>query len=344
LNNHEQYGGPLKIRHGKKLDSFQLKQNLNKEQSVANSKQASLAIEPGKIIEQCPLCNSTHRDFLQMIYLFQYVTCGQCGGVYVANPPSNDDLKQLYNSDYYTAANKALLASDNIINFRTTHVAEPKIDYVLDHLTTEKKRWLDIGSGAGEILGTVKSKGFECMGLEANKVEREFAIRTFGVDVRDAFLDENTMEEYKGEWGVISLFSVLEHIPDPVSLLETVSSTQEDGDNLVIEVPHFPSLSGFSQMAFPDHVNRVMHPPLHLFLFSLDSLKRLLKNCGYEINGAWIFGQDFYEILSTLSLFASNLNGSVLHTKISELIGEFQQIIDDKEMCDTLLVVAQKKD
>jgi len=332
----------MKIRHGKRLDSFQLKQNLNKEQSVANSKEASLAIAPGEIIAECPLCKSTKREFLQTIYLFQYFTCGDCEAVYVANPPTSDDLKRLYNSDYYTAANKALLANDSIIEFRTKHVAEPKIDFVLDLLTTGKKRWLDIGCGAGEILGTVKNKGFECLGLEANKAEREFAIRTFDIDVRDAFLDENTMEEYKGEWGVISLFSVLEHIAAPSSLLTTISAMQQQGDNLVIEVPHFPSISGFSQMAFPDHVNRVMHPPIHLFLFSLASLKLLLESHSYEIKGAWFFGQDFYEVLSTLSLFASNLNDSVLHTKMSELIGDFQQIIDEKEMCDTLLVVAEK--
>ena len=332
----------MKILHGKKLDSFQLKQNLNKEQSVANSKQASLAITPGQVISHCPLCQSRESEALQTIYNFEYLLCLGCDGVYVANPPSNDALKDLYNSDYYTNANKALLASENIIDFRTKHIAEPKIDFVMQHLSSDKKSWLDIGSGAGEILGAAKARGFECLGLEANLAEREFAQRKFDIDVRDAFLDETTMEEYRGDWGVVSLFSVLEHIADPPALLRTISAMQQGGDNLVVEVPHYPSVSAFSQMTFPEHVNRVMHPPIHLFLFSLPSLKRLLETYFYEIKSVWFFGQDLYEVLSTLSLYAPKLNDSILHTKLSELIGDFQQTIDDKELCDTLFVVAER--
>jgi hypothetical protein len=128
----------------------------------------------------------------------------------------------------------------------------------------------------------------------------------------------------------------------PNSILSDVSRIQAPGDNLVIEVPHFPSISALSQVTFPEHVNRMMHPPLHLFLFPIKALQRMLAAHGYKINAAWFFGQDFYEMLSTLGLFAKNLEGSALHESLSSLMSDFQKVIDDHGLSDEVLVVAEK--
>jgi hypothetical protein len=85
-----------------------------------------------------------------------------------------------------------------------------------------------------------------------------------------------------------------------------------------------------------------MHPPLHLFLFPLKALSKMLESFGYEIRAAWFFGQDFYEVFSTLGLFADNLNGSSLHRAIAPLINDLQHVIDKSELSDEILVVAEK--
>ena len=145
-----------------------------------------------------------------------------------------------------------------------------------------------------------------------------------------------------GRYGVVSLFSVLEHVLAPNAILKDVAQIQSSGDNLVIEVPHYPSVSALSQMTFPEHVNRMMHPPLHLFLFPLAALKDRLAVYGYEVRAAWFFGQDFYEMFSTLGLFEQRLNGSKLHKVLAPLVNDFQKVIDDHGLSDEVLIVAEK--
>ena len=71
-------------------------------------------------------------------------------------------------------------------------------------------------------------------------------------------------------------------------------------------------------------------------------METLLEAYSYEVTNIWYFGQDFYEFFSTLSLFAENLNNSILHEKISPLINDFQKIIDKNELSDEILVIARK--
>ena len=330
------------IRYGKPIDSFALKRDLNKADSITAAREASLSTTPGPAIEACPICSSRDRQALAEIHGHAFFECSSCQVAYVGNPPSDSELERIYKSEYYTNANRILLANDNVIEYRKNDVALPKVEYVLENCTTRKKSWLDIGCGVGENLSVASDKGFDCLGLEPNQLEREYGIRRFGLDIRDAYIDMNNFRDYVHSWGVISLFSILEHTRNPDAIVNCIANVQEENDNLVIEVPHFPSISAYSQISFPNLVNRMLHPPLHLFLFSIRSIELMLQRHSYEITNVWYFGQDFYEVLSTLSLFAEELNNSVLHEKMSLLMNEFQEVIDRNELSDEVLVVCRK--
>lgn len=288
------------------------------------------------------MCDSLAHKKLLAIYGFDYHECSKCGSAFVSNPPSEDALSAAYRSDYYTAANKILLANDSIIDYRVEQVFRPKIEFAIEHSRASKRTWLDIGCGVGEALAVVKSHGYRALGLEPNVMEAEYAARRFDVEVRQDYISKDTVSKYRGQYGVISMFSVLEHVPDPNHILADVSAIQGEGDTLVIEVPHFPSISTASQMTFPNHVNRMMHPPLHLFLFSLRGLEGMLRRHNYKINAAWLFGQDFYEMISTLGLFAPELNQSKLLSALSPLMNDLQAVIDQHNFSDEMLLVAER--
>lgn len=330
------------IKRGKPIDSWFLKRDLDKSASILKSQAFSTAITPGPTVTHCLACGHEKTAELTKVYGFTYHECAGCGSAFVVNPPSEADISAAYRSDYYSDANKVLLANEKTIDSRTEMVARPKVKFVMDNLTTTKKSWLDVGCGVGEILGAVKDYGFSTLGLETNAMEAEFARRKFGIEVREEYVTADTLPKYQDKYGVISLFSVLEHVPYPNEILKTVSQAQAPGDNLVVETPHFPSLSAFSQMCFPEKVNRMMHPPLHLFLFSTKAMELMLARAGYEITSAWYFGQDFYEFFSTLGVLNRTLNGSRLSSAMLEMGNAFQQAIDDKGLSDEMLIVARK--
>lgn len=330
------------IKRGKPIDSGRLKKDLNKQQSIAAAREFSEQVEKGTSLLNCPACNSQTHHKLLTIYGFDYHECHGCGSAFVCNPPPDEALTAAYRSEYYTAANKILLANDSIIDYRVEQIFVPKIDFAIEHSSPSKKTWLDIGCGVGEALSVVKSRGFEVLGLEPNMMEAEYASKRFGIEVRQDYISKDTVTRYRGQYGVISMFSVLEHVPDPNQILADVSAIQERGDALIIEVPHFPSISTISQMTFPNHINRMMHPPLHLFLFSLRALEGMLDRHGYKINAAWLFGQDFYEMISTLGLFAPALNQSRLLEALSPMISDLQAVIDNHDLSDEVLLVAER--
>lgn len=330
------------VKRGKPIDSGRLKKDLNKQGSIAAAREFSEQIEKGPHLSKCPACGNGAHHRLLTIYGFDYHECDGCGSAFVCNPPPDEALSAAYRSDYYTKANKVLYANDSIIDYRVAQVFTPKVEFAIEHSSPSKKTWLDIGCGVGEALSVAKGKGFEVLGLEPNVMEAEYAAERFGIDVRQDYISKDTVTKYRGQYGVISMFSVLEHVPDPNQILSDVSAIQVAGDALVIEVPHFPSISTMSQMTFPNHINRMMHPPLHLFLFSLRGLEGMLKRHGYKIKAAWLFGQDVYEMISTLGLFAPALNQSKLLSTLSPMMSELQAVIDNHDLSDEVLVVAER--
>ena len=106
-------------------------------------------------------------------------------------------MERVYGSEYYDNACKVLLANDNVIDYRVANIAHPKVEHVLAHMTTDKKSWLDIGCGVGEILSVASGEGFRCLGVETNKLERAYATERFGIDIRDAYFDPTSIEDYR---------------------------------------------------------------------------------------------------------------------------------------------------
>lgn len=329
-------------KYGKKIDSAILKKDLDKKDSIERARIASLKIKPGECKDSCPICHAAEFKYLNNIYGFDYVECGNCGVAFVLNAPGEDELRKIYNSEYYSSTNKKIYANDSIVEYRIENIAKPKVDYILSNINNKVTSWLDIGCGTGEIISVVSQRDIKVLGVETNDTEREYAKKKFNVKVVDDYISERTISKYVDNCDVISLFSILEHVLDPHSIIKSISTAQSAGNYLIVEVPHFPSISAFSQITFPTLVNRMMHPPLHLFLFSLKSLDVLLGDYGYKINNAWYFGQDFYEFFSTLLIFAKDLNNSILHNKISSLVNDFQEIIDRHELSDEVLIIAEK--
>ncbi len=332
----------MKITYGKKIDSSKLKSSVDKTQSIQASKAASNSIPLGDRIDTCPVCFSRKADSIATVYRFEYVKCRDCETAYVVNPPQQNDLERIYTSEYYTAANQKLYANKEILTYRLENISGPKVEYVLNSISPRPESWLDIGCGTGEILKSAKDRGLRVAGVETNEMQRDFARDQFDIEILGEYVTPQNIGKLGASFDVISLFSVLEHVLDPDALVASISALQSRQSILVVEVPHYPSISSLTQSIFPELVNRMMHPPLHLFLFSLKGIKQLLERHGYEITHCWFFGQDMYEFITTLFLVAPELNDSDLAKALMPLLGKFQQVIDESNLSDEMLLIAKK--
>jgi len=112
--------------------------------------------------------------------------------------------------------------------------------------------------------------------LELSSQAAAFARDHYGLDVREGGIGSDV-------WGnrtfdVVTLFHVLEHLPDPGTALLVVRSLLRAEGVLVAQVPNVDSYQArlFGRRWYGLDV------PRHVVNFTAQSLARLLARCGFE--------------------------------------------------------------
>ena len=140
------------------------------------------------------------------------------------------------------------------------------------------KRLLDFGCGAGGYLKKISAFTSAAAGVELEKIMCD-RLNSEGI------LCYNTLEEAEragGKYDVITLFHVLEHLPDPVSVLTALAGMLLPGGKIVIEVPNADDalLSLYKSEKFADFT----YWSCHLFLYSTKTLSQLIEKAGLHVN------------------------------------------------------------
>jgi 2-polyprenyl-3-methyl-5-hydroxy-6-metoxy-1,4-benzoquinol methylase/glycosyltransferase involved in cell wall biosynthesis len=142
-------------------------------------------------------------------------------------------------------------------------------------------RLLEIGCSHGGFLGLAELAGFRVTGIELSPWVVEFARKSFGVDVRTGPIERQSFPG--GSFDVICMFDVLEHLQDPVRTLEYCAQALTPNGMLLIQTPQYPVRTDFAALQERQHpFLKMMLPHEHLFLFSNESVKRLLTEVGFS--------------------------------------------------------------
>jgi SAM-dependent methyltransferase len=137
-------------------------------------------------------------------------------------------------------------------------------------------RWIDVGCGAGTLLQAARNRGWEVVGTEVAHGAAE-AVRAKGFDVREGELRE--LDLASGDFDVVSMVEVLEHVPEPRVLLVEACKLLRPGGLLYATTPHG---RGISARLLRTRWS-VVAPPEHLQLFSLSGLRFALGEAGFAV-------------------------------------------------------------
>jgi 2-polyprenyl-3-methyl-5-hydroxy-6-metoxy-1,4-benzoquinol methylase len=182
-----------------------------------------------------------------------------------------------------------------------------------------KNKYLDIGTGRGEILSKIKS----------NKVD--------GLEPQSTKFAYRNLEEVKGQYDTVSMFHVLEHIPEQIEYLKNVAKIIKKGGYIIIEVPHARDNLIETCEAFRKHTFWSEHLILHTDKTLID----LLLHCGFD--EVQIIYEQRYPLANTMYWHKYGKPGGHKHMTcdiISE--GKNRNHLIKSRKSDTLIAIAKK--
>jgi SAM-dependent methyltransferase len=141
----------------------------------------------------------------------------------------------------------------------------------------EGGKLLDIGCNIGLFLSVAREEGFSVVGVELNRACAEYARNTFKIEVYSDVVEKAGFPNHR--FDVVTLFDVLEHVPDMETFLVEVRRILKPGGLLVVQSPNLHSL--MASLTKGDWV--WLSPPDHIFHFTPSSLSRLLESNGFAV-------------------------------------------------------------
>ncbi|SHI30032.1 Methyltransferase domain-containing protein [Arenibacter nanhaiticus] len=187
--------------------------------------------------------------------------------------PQPENLAKYYESQDYISHTDA---KDNWFEKMYQAVKGYNLDRKLALITSyagEKKSLLDVGAGTGDFLALAKKHGWETDGVEPSDLAKAKAAEK-GLTL---YSDLKALPEKKYE--LITLWHVLEHLPNLEEQIQELVGLLSQTGTLVIAVPNFKSFDAAHYKKFW----AAYDVPRHLWHFSRHSIRHLFSTQGMEV-------------------------------------------------------------
>lgn len=289
----------------------------------------------------CIACDSNHLTKVHENLL----KCRKCNTLQRENPNEYyEKIKTVYNENYFSERYKKRHGKDiqqDVDNIKK--IATRRIEIIENLLLRESecercnsnscdgcyvrnlvkslknRKLLDIGCGSGIFLEVAKSRSFKVKGIDFNTHILHILPESVREDViiRD-FLEYETDEKFD----VVTMFFVIEHMPNVREVLNKVWKMLKYGGILAISTPNS---NGFTASLKPENYYSII-PEDHLYEFSVKGLTNLLQKNNFRI--AIIINTGFHPERVTNNKF------------LLPLVSLYQKI---KNLGDTFEIYAVKK-
>lgn len=229
----------------------------------------------------CPICGapptlpgSPIRDYSISQELFHLVDCASCGFRFTNPRPYQGGLEKYYNSpSYISHSNTKTSLQDKL--YRIARRIGLRQKFKLIKVQQPFGRVLDVGCGTGEFLSYLLGRGYLVSGVEPNLHAREQAIANYSISVVPALEQVAGTENFQ----VVTLWHVLEHVPDLRATFKRLFALLADHGLLVIAVPDRESWDA----SYYRDKWAAWDVPRHFSHFRKKDAERLLHEHGFEL-------------------------------------------------------------
>lgn len=250
-------------------------------------------------IKRCLLCGRSNFKFLylskdRMFNLpgdFNVKKCSSCSLLFLDPQPSVELLKKHYPSkNYYSYSKSSKKGFFEILReYLVVHYYSPNalslfmstfiqnVPAMPSHVINGKI--LDIGCGAGDTLVLFKKLGWDTYGIDIDPQAIQNA-RSRGLSNVSLGTYKDISKYPDNYFDAIRLYHVIEHIDNPSLCLKLIRQKLKKDGELIIGTPNSSSIISNIFRSYWYNLDS----PRHLFLFSPQTLGKLLKKNGFSVN------------------------------------------------------------
>lgn len=208
---------------------------------------------------------------------FRLLACHACGSRFIDSSSIPHPISHYYPSDYYGSKQEKYRG---VFQKLSDAFRRWRFNILFGRITSEiseSPSVLDYGCGRGVMLASFRQAGWQAKGVEFSESSAALVKAEYNVDVlhgADA-IDQLGHEKFD----LITLFHVLEHVPDPRAVILRLSRHLKERGRFVIEVPNYCRLQRVLFGRWWWHLD----PPRHLVHFTQESLSGMLQNLGFRV-------------------------------------------------------------
>ena len=187
--------------------------------------------------------------------------------------PGLDVLGRYYESaDYISHTDSKRSLFEKVYHFIKGIALKNKLN-LINSLQPNKGKILDIGAGTGEFLFVAQQNGWNTTGVEPSEKAKQIAINK-GVFFVEALaqLEDHTFD-------VITMWHVLEHVPDLNHQIKELKRLLKPSGYLIVAVPNFNSFDA-------QHYGKfwaAYDVPIHFWHFSKTAIQKLFQKEQMEL-------------------------------------------------------------
>lgn len=231
----------------------------------------------------CPLCEAagirpvlTVKDYTVSKEEFEIWECGECTGRFTQNVPDTASIGAYYKSENYISHSNTSQGLINKLYHQVRRITLAQKRKLVQKVTNlQNGNLLDIGAGTGLFVDTMRKAGWKVTGLEPDEAARARA-REMKILLNDA---KDLFHLPVASFDAITLWHVLEHVHDLQAYFKQIRQLLQDNGKLIIAVPNYTSADAGAYGKYW----AAYDVPRHLYHFSPEAMKRLLRHHGFRL-------------------------------------------------------------
>lgn len=240
--------------------------------------EAAIAAEASR-----PCCNLCHAPLARQQQPrwvkegFAIYECGACGLLFRGDLPSHQELLSIYGQDYFlrpAGANSEGYA--DYLSDEAEHrlTARRRVDQL--ERMAGRGRLLDVGSAAGFFMDEARTRHWDVRGIDVSPEMSAWARDWLGLDVATGAFQLTSYP--RGSFDAVTMWDYIEHSIDPAGDFAKAAEVLRPGGLLLLSTGDAAApVARLSGQRW-----HLLTPRHHNFFFTVETLRRYLREYGFE--------------------------------------------------------------